>query len=192
MRRIIVDSLAACILTVVLPTGISAQEEPAACEWRGSRQWLSTRASPLDSAVLATAGLTVKLCYSRPSARGRAVFDSLAPIGKVWRTGANEPTMLYLSAHATIGGVALKAGRYVLMTVPRQESWTILFFTTTATDPAAIFQTLTDVGQGVGAVERLDRPIEMFTIRAEEYPLSPAILIEWDLIRVRVPVARGP
>jgi hypothetical protein len=100
--------------------------------------------------------------------------------------------MLYLSAHATIGGVALKAGRYVLMTVPRQESWTILFFTTTATDPAAIFQTLTDVGQGVGAVERLDRPIEMFTIRAEEYPLSPAILIEWDLIRVRVPVARGP
>jgi hypothetical protein len=38
-------------------------------------------------------GLTdVEIVYSRPSAKGRAVFGNLVPFGKLWRTGANENT----------------------------------------------------------------------------------------------------
>ena len=175
------------LFAVVSVTG-RAQEGMPACSWQGSHQWLSTRASPLDSAVLETPDLTVKVCYSRPSARGRPVFDSLAPLGKVWRTGANEPTMLRLSAKATVGGVDLTAGCYVLMTVPRKQSWAILFFTTEAADPAAMFQTLKEVGQGVAAVERLDKPMESFTIRVDTTATGAELFLEWDVVRVRVPI----
>jgi hypothetical protein len=99
-----------CILAALsfgLSSSAGAQGPLPACEWQGSHQWLSTRASPLDSVILVMPTLTATICYSRPSARGRSVFDSLAPFGKVWRTGANEPTTLRLSRKATVGGVSL-------------------------------------------------------------------------------------
>ena len=42
----------------------------------------------------------IEIVYSRPSLKGRAVFGAgslLAPIGDVWRTGANGATKLTLN-----------------------------------------------------------------------------------------------
>lgn len=95
-----------------------AQNAVPRCRVRGSQEWLATRASPLDSAVLGTGDAIAKICYSRPQTRGRSVYDSLAPFGKAWRTGANEPTILELSAPAGVAGVPLAARRYAILTVP--------------------------------------------------------------------------
>src|SRR3954469_22735736 len=54
------------------------------------------RKSPLDSLTFAVAGQPVKLCYGRPSSRGRTMLGGAAvPYGKLWRTGANEPTIFF-------------------------------------------------------------------------------------------------
>ena len=161
------------------------------CEARGSREWLATRASPLDSASLVVGGATVQVCYSRPHARGRSV-DSLVPMGQAWRTGANEPTTVTLTAPATIGGAALAAGRYVVLTVPGPERWTLVFHTTPETEPARMFATLRAVAQGTGRVERSPSPVEQFTIRAETTGDAAALVLEWGDRRVRVPVIAGP
>jgi hypothetical protein len=44
------------------------------------------------------------ICYGRPSARGREIFGGLVPHGRLWRTGANEPTILHLPFTAEIAG----------------------------------------------------------------------------------------
>ena len=36
----------------------------------------------------------VNLDYSRPSKKGRVIFGELVPFGKIWRTGANNATMI--------------------------------------------------------------------------------------------------
>src|SRR6187402_2836668 len=82
--------------------------------------------------VFQTVGLTdVEIVYSRPAARGRAVFGNLVPFGKVWRTGANENTTISFSDDVVIGGKTLPKGKYAIYTVPKIESWEVIFYSTT-------------------------------------------------------------
>jgi len=77
-------------------------------------------------------GLTdVTLDYSRPSAKGRTIFGDLVPFGKLWRTGANLNSMITFSDDVTIDGKALPKGKYALFTVPKADTWEIIFYKTT-------------------------------------------------------------
>ncbi len=76
-----------------------------------------------------TVGLTdVTISYSRPSARGRYVFNNLVPFGKLWRTGANENTTISFSEDVTIDGKILKKGKYALYSIPKADNWEIIFY----------------------------------------------------------------
>jgi hypothetical protein len=70
--------------------------------------------------------LIAKLCYSKPSARGRLVFGGLVPFDTLWRTGANEATTLHLARRAEIAGLAVEPGDYSLYTVPSPGRWTVV------------------------------------------------------------------
>lgn len=74
---------------------------------------------------------TVKLSYSRPSAKGRKVYGDLVPFGEVWRTGANASTKLTFAEDVKIEGNALKAGTYALYTIPAEAEWTIIIHNNT-------------------------------------------------------------
>lgn len=77
-------------------------------------------------------GLTdVTLEYSRPSARGREVFGSLIPYGKMWRTGANKNTMISFSDDVVVDGQTLKAGSYAVFVTPNENSWDVVFYSDT-------------------------------------------------------------
>lgn len=89
------------------------------------------QASP-KATINQVVGLTdVEVVYSRPSARGRAVFGNLVPFGKVWRTGANENTTVSFSDDVIIGGKTLKKGKYALYTIPNIQSWEVIFYSAT-------------------------------------------------------------
>ena len=93
---------------------------------------VKTPQSSPKSTIKQEVGLTdVEITYSRPSARGRAVFGNLIPFGKVWRTGANENTTVSFSDDVIIDGKTLKKGKYSLYTIPKVESWEIIFYKTT-------------------------------------------------------------
>ena len=74
----------------------SSQAAPFTCWIRGPADKLSERASPLDSIAVQIRGGTMKLCYSRPSARGRKVMGGLVPFDQPWRLGANEATSIQI------------------------------------------------------------------------------------------------
>ena len=53
--------------------------------------------SPEKTATMDLGGGSLKVDYSSPSKKGRTIFGELVPFGKIWRTGANEPSKLKLS-----------------------------------------------------------------------------------------------
>jgi tetratricopeptide (TPR) repeat protein len=71
---------------------------------------------------------SIKIEYSRPSAKGRVIFGDLVPFGKIWRTGANSSTKITFGEDVKVEGNALAAGTYALYTIPNKDSWEILFY----------------------------------------------------------------
>jgi hypothetical protein len=83
------------------------------------------RPSP-NAEVSQTIGTTVvSITYGRPGLKGRTL-ESLTPKGKVWRTGANESTVITLSNDVSINGTAVAAGTYSIYTIPQGEKWAII------------------------------------------------------------------
>jgi tetratricopeptide (TPR) repeat protein len=71
----------------------------------------------------------ITLVYSRPSIKGRTLFmenSDLAPLGKMWRTGANAATRLTFTDRVNFGGKDLDTGSYVLYTIPGKTEWEII------------------------------------------------------------------
>ncbi|RZJ74450.1 MAG: DUF2911 domain-containing protein [Flavobacterium sp.] len=89
------------------------------------------QASP-KAVIEQTVGLSdVKIEYSRPSSKGRPVYGELVPFGKMWRTGANANTIITFSEDVTIAGKKLPKGQYALYTLPKADSWDIIFYADT-------------------------------------------------------------
>ena len=88
---------------------------------------LNKRVSPLDSISFKVEKSNVKLCYSRPSLKGRTMIGGEAvPYGKIWRTGSNEPTMIHTDGPLEIAGVKVPAGTYSIYTVPGEKEWEVI------------------------------------------------------------------
>ena len=81
------------------------------------------------ASVMQTVGTTdLTVTYSRPSLKGRQPFtESFVPVGKVWRTGANGATMFTTTTDLMINGKTLAAGSYAIMSIPAQDSYTLIF-----------------------------------------------------------------
>lgn len=72
-------------------------------------------------------GLTdIEIVYSRPGMKGREIFGTLIPYGKVWRTGANAATKITFSTPVKLNGTDVAAGSYALYTIPGESEWTII------------------------------------------------------------------
>jgi hypothetical protein len=89
-------------------------------------------ASPAAS-VSTQVGLTdIKVNYSRPRIKGRTIFGTdakvLVPYGKIWRTGANNGTIVSFSDDVTVEGVAVPKGEYLLFTWPGATEWTVALY----------------------------------------------------------------
>jgi hypothetical protein len=140
------------------------------------------QASPRAN-VFQTVGLTdVEVNYSRPGAKGRPVFGNLVPFGKLWRTGANENTTVSFSDDVIIDGKTLKKGKYALYTVPRIESWDVIFYTTT--DNWGLPQEFSEANVALRTTvkeEALSKPVESLTINIASLDANFAYLeIYWE------------
>lgn len=187
------------LTTLLLALPLSAQTA-LTCPHRGDAAALARRPSPLDSLSFSVAGgqANVKVCYGRPSARGRTMIGGDAvPYGQVWRTGANETTTIRATVPLTIAGIAVPAGTHAIYTIPGEQTWTVIVnraweqwgHERNYTDSIMAM----DVGRATVPVARLDTPVETFTIRADrtgEHAVT--LVLEWEHTRVRIPVVHRP
>lgn len=93
--------------------------------WANAKE-LNERVSPPKSAMIEGKNLSIAVHYSSPSVKARTVWDSLVTYGKVWRTGANEATVIEFSNDVHIGEKHIRSGAYGLFSIPNEDSWTII------------------------------------------------------------------
>jgi hypothetical protein len=70
---------------------------------------------------------SIKIEYSRPSVRGRLIFGEVVPWNRIWRTGADAATKIYLSKPLYFNGKELPAGAYSIFTMPTPTGFTLIF-----------------------------------------------------------------
>jgi DUF2911 family protein len=152
------------------------------------------RKSPLDSLTFAIGKDMVKICYGRPSARGRTMIGGQAvPYDTLWRTGANEPTTVFSDVALDVAGVRAPAGSWTLYTVPGKTQWQVIVNASTTQwgiekDYDAVVRTQ-EVGRSRVPSEVMTAYMETFTIHAEPAgPTEVTLVLEWEKTRVRIPI----
>ncbi|WP_116788022.1 DUF2911 domain-containing protein [Flavobacterium psychrotrophum] len=148
------------------------------------------QASP-KAVIEQTVGLTnVKIEYSRPSARGRAVYGELVPFGRLWRTGANNNTIITFSDDVIIGGKTVKAGHYALYSQPKADSWDVILYSDTNNwGLPEKYDEKKEVVRTTVKPEFLSRPVESLTIGINGLENDYAFLeIAWEKTMVAVKI----
>lgn len=133
----------------------------------------------------------VSVSYGRPGKKGRMIFGreqdkALLPYGKVWRTGANEATVITFEKDVLMAGKLVKAGSYSLFSIPGQSSWKIILNAETGQ-----WGTEYNDGKNVMSVEvpiRIRPSVqELFLIYFEEIPEGVNMVLSWDQTEALVP-----
>jgi hypothetical protein len=73
------------------------------------------------------ANTEITLTYSRPVARGRALFGALVPYDQAWNPGADRATAITFTRDVQVNERPLPAGKYSVWAIPRADAWTMIF-----------------------------------------------------------------
>jgi hypothetical protein len=150
-------------------------------------RYLTKSNSPAATVETTQNGLTVKVDYCRPYKKGRVIFGDLVPYQKVWRTGANEATVIEFNQPVTIMGNSLKAGKYSLWSVPFANGWQAIFNRETGQ-----WGTNYDYTQDALRVMVSTRPhspmAEQFTISFAPATGGTDLILAWDTTEAVIPI----
>lgn len=84
--------------------------------------------SPLSTVTQVVGQTDIKITYYRPGLKGRDMFEKLTPTGKIWRTGANNGTIISFSTDVTVEGTAVPAGEYLIFSIPGEKEWSVMLY----------------------------------------------------------------
>ena len=127
----------------------------------------------------------ITVTYGRPSKKGREIFGSLVPYGKVYRCGADEATTVTFNRDATFGGKPVKAGTYALFAIPNADKWTVILNSQPKQWGLDHDKNKDkDVLSVDVPVMPLGTPMEQFTMTASGKDITMA----WDKTKVAIPV----
>ena len=150
-------------------------------------------ASPAQTLTQEFALGKIEIVYSRPSLKGRSVFGTgslLAPIGDVWRTGANGATKLTFSDPVNIGNKTIPAGSYGLFTIPGVSEWTIIINTNSKGWGSFDYKEAEDVVRFKVAPVNTGSSTETFTIGIDDITAQTAtIYLNWGKTKVNIPIS---
>jgi hypothetical protein len=133
---------------------------------------------------------TIELNYSRPSAKGRKVMGDLVPYAKVWRTGANQATVLTFSDDVTIGGTLVKAGKYGLLSIPGEKEWTLIVTKDLNVTSPSAYKQENDVVRVIAPVMTMPSKAETFTMQFAGISNTNCELhLRWESIAVALPIS---
>jgi len=130
----------------------------------------------------------IKVVYSRPSKKGREVFGTLAPYGKVYRLGANESTDIKFFKPVTIGKKTIPAGSYSLFAIPNEKTWTMIINKQTDRWGAYVYDEGMDVVRVEVPVKPLTEPLEALSITFSPQTDGAHLHIGWDKTSVALPI----
>lgn len=147
------------------------------------------RASPHADVSANLAGKKITVSYGRPFKKDRTIFGGLVPWGEVWRTGANEATILTTEADVVIGGLKVPKGEYALFTIPTEKQWTLIVNKTAKQWGAFKYDVAQDLGRVPMTVATAPKPVEQFTIEMVPAGKQLTLKLSWDKTVASVAIA---
>jgi hypothetical protein len=170
---------------------VSVALGPCLKDWTNTNSW-RPRTSPLASTEVEVTGGRIKICYGRPSARGRIIFGSLVPYGEYWRLGANEPTRLFTNVPLRLGGIAVPPGRYSLYAIPERGRWQLAINRSRFHWGNDFSERVVAREIGRAEIETTQSPrfVETLTIRLIQgaTPGEATLVIEWEHTRAEAAI----
>ncbi|MFV8279955.1 DUF2911 domain-containing protein [Christiangramia marina] len=151
--------------------------------------------SPEDVATYKQNGIELEVFYNRPYRKDREIFGELVPYNEVWRTGANEATTFETTSDILVDGSLLKAGKYTLWSIPKQNSWKVIF--NDQMYPWGIDMDKKAYRDPQFDALILERPVEksagiteQFTISFEEAGDFVSMELVWDQVKIEIPIKK--
>ena len=129
----------------------------------------------------------VRVVYSRPEKESLQVFGEQVPYGEIWRTGANEATEIKFYNDVLFGDKKVKAGTYVMHTIPGEKEWTIILNSNTDTWGAFFYDPSKDVLR-INVPSSQAEEIDIFSIGFKKSFKDNYMVLAWDKTRVNIPV----
>jgi hypothetical protein len=137
-------------------------------------------------------GATIAIEYGRPFLKGRPETQMM-PVGKEWRTGADEATIITSNRPLKFGSVSLEPGTYTINTVPGDKEWQLVLGKLGKPGQWGIpYQKALEIGRTPMTVGKTKAPVENVTISIDDTPGSGATLrIEWGTTSATAPFTVG-
>jgi hypothetical protein len=149
--------------------------------------------SPRDSVAARVGDAAVSIRYARPRKRGRTIFGDIVPWDSVWRTGANEATVMTTDRDLVIGGTMVPAGSYTIFTIPSRDGTTLIINRETMRNDEPLAGTDYDKSKDFArlamSTKRLAMPVEQFTIEITPRGARESVMrLTWDDREMTVPI----
>jgi hypothetical protein len=148
------------------------------------------RVSPHETVGAVIEGSRVTVTYGRPytkdpkSGDARKIWGGLVPYGKVWRTGADEATILITQKPLMFGDTAVPAGAYTLWTLPAEDGSAQLIINKQigqwGVGPGS-YDEKNDLARIGLTKESLETPVDQLTIAVSKNPSGGGLLkMSWE------------
>ena len=141
------------------------------------------RLSPHETISSVISGDRVMLVYGRPYTKSphtgeiRKIWGGLVPYGQVWRTGADEATLLIVQKPIVLGGATIPAGCYSVWTLPNEDGTAKLIINKQIGQwgedlrtPENVYDDANDVARVDLKKSDLDDSVDQFTMSIEKDP----------------------
>ena len=157
-----------------------------------------TRISPQATITTDIDGNNLKLVYSRPYSKDpktgeiRKIWGKLVPYGKVWRTGANEATLLTTAQPIVLGGTEIPAGTYSVFTLPVENGTSKLIINKKTGQWGVPYKEADEATNELARIDltkgALDKTVDQFTMAIEPNPAGGGIIkLMWENTQFSVP-----
>ncbi len=129
----------------------------------------------------------VKVIYGRPQKDDSAVFGNIVPFDKLWRTGANEATEVKFYKDVQFGNTKIKAGTYVLVTIPGKNKWEVILNSQTDVWGSFQYNPTFNVAKITVPVKKAEE-LESFSISFCDDEEQLQMTLGWDDTRINIPL----
>jgi hypothetical protein len=137
------------------------------------------------------AGISVE--YGRPYLKGRPEDGpGFMEIGKPWRTGADEATLLKTDKPLKFGTLSLEPGTYTLNTQPGEKEWQLLVGKLGKPGQWGVpYNASLEIGRATMSLQKAKAPVEQLTITIEDTPKGGNLKIELGTKVASIPFTVG-
>jgi len=149
--------------------------------------------SPHETIKAEIDGAKVTIAYGRPytvkpgTSEARKIWGGLVPYGKVWRTGADQATILTTDQTLMFGDTTVAPGKYSLYTLPTEDGAKLIINKQTG-QWGTVYKEDQDLARVDAKKESLEKSVDQFTMAIDKNSSGGGVLkLMWEKTEYSVP-----